>query len=61
MFDLNDLLLNASGWTLTEAAAINDNGQIVGLGRNGLGQTEAFLLTPVPLPGTQRSVCQISQ
>jgi probable HAF family extracellular repeat protein len=51
MTDLNDLLPPGSGWTLTEATAINDQGQIVGYGSHG-----TFLLTPgvpaVPEPGT---------
>jgi len=55
LIDLNSLLdSSGTGWTLTRAAAINNNGQIVGLGTNALGQTDAFLLTPVnpvPLPG----------
>jgi probable HAF family extracellular repeat protein len=51
LVNLNSLLnSNASGWTLEEATAINDNRQIVGYGLNPLGQRKAFLLTPVPLP-----------
>lgn len=43
MFDLNSVLRRGSGWLLTEAAAINDDGQVVGTGlRNG--QLRAFLL-----------------
>ncbi len=43
--NLVDLLPGNSGWTLLEAVAINDAGQIAG---NGLfnGQPSAFLLTP---------------
>lgn len=49
MYNLNSLLFNAdSGWTLEEATAINNNGQIVGYGINHLGQTHAFLLNPLP-------------
>lgn len=52
MLDLNSLLKDSgSGWTLEVANAINDKGQIVGYGLNPLGQTEAFLLTPVPVSG----------
>ena len=48
--DLNDYLPAGSGWTLTEATAINDNGQIVGYGfHNGL--EHGFLMT-VPEPST---------
>lgn len=43
--DLNTLLPSNSGWTLTEARAINDHGQIAGLGLFG-GHRRAFLLTP---------------
>ena len=32
MIDLNSLLPAGSGWTLDEATAINDRGQIVGEG-----------------------------
>ena len=50
MTDLNNLIDPASGWTLEQAAAINDNGWIVGEGINPNGQSDAFLLTPVPEP-----------
>jgi probable HAF family extracellular repeat protein len=43
--DLNRLLPPNSGWTLDEARAINDRGQIAGLGRFH-GLPRAFLLTP---------------
>jgi probable HAF family extracellular repeat protein len=53
MVDLNSLVDPASGWTLVEATAINDAGQIAGYGLNdATGDTEAFLLTPVPEPRT---------
>jgi probable HAF family extracellular repeat protein len=48
VIDLNDMIDPASGWHLVEATAINDIGQIVGQGRNSVGQLHAFLLTPVP-------------
>ena len=41
MQDLNSLINRSSGWTLYQANAINDFGQIVGMGNNG-----GFLLTP---------------
>jgi probable HAF family extracellular repeat protein len=50
MTDLNSLVDSASGWTLEYANAINDNGWIVGQGINSAGQTDAFLLTPIPEP-----------
>jgi len=53
--DLNTLINPALGFTLEVATAINDKGQIVGYGKNSLGQTDAFELTfaaPVPEPET---------
>ena len=47
--NLNNLLDGSGkGWTLEEAIAVTDNGQIVVLGVNPLGLQEAFLLTPIP-------------
>ena len=43
--DLNTLLPAHSGWVLTEARAINDHGQIAGVGLYQ-GHPRAFLLTP---------------
>lgn len=43
MTDLNALIDPDSGWTLNQAAAINDLGQIVGWGAHD-GKTHAFLL-----------------
>ena len=45
MTDLNNLLPPDSGWTPTDAAAINDAGQIVGTGVHN-GEVHAFLLNP---------------
>lgn len=45
VIDLNTLLPPTSGWTLTEAVAINDRGQIVGTGKHN-GVEHGFLLTP---------------
>lgn len=45
MVDLNTLIPPASGWVLTVANGVNDNGQIVGNGTIN-GQTHGFLLTP---------------
>jgi len=50
MLDLNGLIPARSGWVLREARGINDQGEIVGYGTNPTGQTDAFLLTPVPAP-----------
>jgi probable HAF family extracellular repeat protein len=51
--DLNTLIPGNSGWALENATAINDLGQIVGIGTNPNGQTDGFLLTPsVPEPGS---------
>ncbi len=46
--DLNSQVRQDSGWTLTKAAAINDFGQVAGVGTYQ-GQTQAFLLTPLNL------------
>src|SRR5215208_6678300 len=46
MKDLNDLIPADSGWTIHEARAINNNGQIAATGyKEGVGQ-HALLLTP---------------
>ena len=44
MTDLNDLLPEASGWTLQSANDINNVGQVVGIGLHG-GQKRVFLMT----------------
>lgn len=49
MFDLNSLIAPNSGWELVQATAINDAGQITGLGWVN-GQNHAFLLTLSPVP-----------
>ena len=45
MHDLNALVPPDSGWILQSAGAINNHGQIVGVGMVN-GKTRAFLLTP---------------
>ena len=56
--DLNDFLSVSEvneGWVLDKANGINDNGWIVGSAHNtitGFGNTQGFLLTPVPEPET---------
>jgi len=49
LFDLNDLIDPASGWTLDGAYDINNLGQIVGKGHFA-GQPRAFRLDPIPEP-----------
>ncbi len=46
MVNLNSRLAPGSGWVLQEARAINDAGQITGVGKIA-GATRAFLLTPL--------------
>ncbi|HXX62532.1 MAG TPA: T9SS type A sorting domain-containing protein, partial [Bacteroidota bacterium] len=48
MVDLNTMLAAGACWTLQEADAINDSGQIAGLGTpaNDPSHTHGFLLTP---------------
>lgn len=47
LIEPNDPLV---GWTLVEARAINDLGQIVGYGYDPAGIDRAFLLSPVSVP-----------
>jgi probable HAF family extracellular repeat protein len=51
LVDLNTVLVNGQGWDLFSATGINDAGWIVGTGELN-GHAEAFLLIPVPEPGT---------
>jgi probable HAF family extracellular repeat protein len=55
MFDLTALLSAGSGWVLTSANGINDNGQVTGVGVVN-GQDHAFRLDPavsaIPEPST---------
>jgi len=46
--DLNTLIDPSLGWTLSKAYSINDNGWIVGYGRNPAGFSRAYLLIPEP-------------
>jgi probable HAF family extracellular repeat protein len=50
MVDLNSLISASSGWDLAVATDINDQGDIVGYGENSAGNTDGFLLIPVPEP-----------
>jgi probable HAF family extracellular repeat protein len=54
MTDLNSLIPPDSGWTLLDATAVNDAGQIAGTGIYDGGPAFGFLLTPTPEPGTLR-------
>jgi probable HAF family extracellular repeat protein len=46
VIDLTEALVNGDGWVLELVMDINDQGQIVGIGRFN-GQQRAFLLTPI--------------
>ena len=50
--DLNDLIPEDTGWTLLQANAINNRGEIIGSGVFG-GQTRAFLAIPANVMGKQ--------
>jgi probable HAF family extracellular repeat protein len=52
MYDLASLLSPGTNWKLKAAWAINDNGQIVGVGFNPAQQEHGFLLTPITTPTT---------
>ncbi len=47
---LDSLVVNLGGWQTQAAQAINDRGQIVGIGINPNGFQRAYLLTPIPEP-----------
>ena len=51
MIDLNSAIEPAPGWTLTNAMAINNAGQIVGYGTLS-GKTRAFGAGPIAPYGT---------
>ncbi len=50
MIDLNNLIDPTLGWTLVEATAINDSGQIIGYGLDPQGIDRSFMLNPIPSP-----------
>jgi probable HAF family extracellular repeat protein len=54
--DLNTLIPQNSGWTLQNAASINDAGEITGYGLID-GQTHGFLLLPCDRAHTETSGC----
>lgn len=54
LFDLDRLLVDAGGWHVTNAAAINDSGQIAATGcyrPTGLCQAVRLDISPIPEPG----------
>lgn len=61
LLDLNSLLPSNSGWTITGAYGINDNGQIAAIGMNGQGQSHVLLLSAptslVPEPPAVALLC----
>ena len=59
IFDLNDFLPANSEWeSLLEAFAMNNHGDIVGIGRLRSGETVGFLYEGfVPAPGTVGIAC----
>jgi hypothetical protein len=50
MFDLNEIIPSASGFTVVDARGINDHGQVVANGRDATGNYRALLLTPSSRP-----------
>lgn len=52
MYNLNDYVSGASGWTLLEAWGINDANQVIGVAVDGSGYKHGYLLTVVPEPST---------
>jgi uncharacterized membrane protein len=49
---LDSLVVNLGGWQTQSPQAINDLGQIVGLGIDPNGFQRAYLLTPIPEPAS---------
>ena len=52
MLSLNSLLVDAAGWNVQRARAINDAGVVVANAVAADGSVRAVLLTPVPEPGS---------
>ena len=53
VYELDDFVdESADGWSIGDGDDINDLGWIVGFGYNPSGTKQAFLLTPIPEPGT---------
>lgn len=59
LLDLNNLLTPGSGWVLTDARAISNQGRITGIGTVG-GSAHAFLLVPVLPPLSISSIAKLS-
>lgn len=60
MYDLNNIVTGASGWTLAEAISINDLNQIVGIAVDGSGNKHAFMLAAVPEPATYAALAGLA-
>lgn len=60
ILDLNNLIAPGSGFTLIEAFAINDGGQIVGFGTDAAGNTHAFRLDPVSQASAVPEPCTLT-
>jgi probable HAF family extracellular repeat protein len=58
MVGLSTLIPSGSGWKIESAAAINDVGQITGVGYNPNGVQHAYLLSPVNTPAGSNEVVQ---
>lgn len=54
LYDLNALVADLKGWTLTEAVAINDAGQILVNAVNAAGDKHAALLTPANFSANEK-------
>jgi probable HAF family extracellular repeat protein len=60
MTDLNLLVAADPNWTLQEATAINDLGQIVAVKVNAAGEGQAVLLDPVPEPSAPAALAIVA-
>lgn len=54
LYDLNALVADRQGWTLTEAVAVNDAGQILVNAVNAAGEKHAGLLTPANFSANEK-------
>src|SRR5438128_10122765 len=50
MQDLNSLIPTGTGWVINDVNGINDNGEIVCLGTNGSGYSDAHALLLITTP-----------
>jgi probable HAF family extracellular repeat protein len=60
MYDINALLIDDPGWTVTALYAINDSNQIVGVGLLN-GVEHAVLLTDPPAPDSLTTTAAVSE